>query len=552
MAKIFSTGNDARQKIADGVFKLANLVACTMGPQGRNVIIGPPKVGDSPLGAPTITKDGVSVARACVLEDPFEEMGCQLVKEAAGRTVDLAGDGTTTATVLAAEIIKNGIDKMNEGYSPLDLRDGLAYVSKLILEHLEQNAKSIVSDEDLLNVSIISTNNDRELGGLIAKAYQMVNREGMVTAEAVPGQTSYVKLIEGTEIKSGFIHQAMLDKGQSSSILEKCRILIIDRELSNINECLNLLQDAHQKGDSILIIAKDITKLALESLVVNHQKGLLKNVGIKIPTFAGQYDQWLDDLALNLGTTVFEGSKGIPLSTATYDMLGYASAVEVTRTSTKVTGVQKDMAKVNAKLAQYEKDVKILIGDTERYDIKNRIAFLCAKAAVVMVGYSTELELREKGDRIDDAVSAVDAAIEEGIVLGAGKALFNAAKSVDISTIPERFRGAAEILLSSCVRPCAQILLNAGHLEDLEYLMSSSSYDEEGINCATGLACNLWDAGIIDPKKVTRVAFQNAVSIASLLLTTEAMIVEDPQMPAGWQPVAGWRMQSKTNLNHQY
>lgn len=556
MGKAVLYSDEARKKILEGVQILAKTVAVTMGPKGRNVIIGPisPSPGVPPIGAPVITKDGVTVARAITLSDPFREMGAQLVKEAAGRTCDLAGDGTTTSTVLTAEIFSQGMGLMDSGYSALALRDGLNLGLKLVLAEIEKMAKPVNTKEDLLNVSVISTNNDPDLGGVIAEAYELVDRNGLVTAEAVPGVDNAARLVNGVELKSGYVHPAYLDQGETSSSLDKCYVLMLDRELSHLHECEALFTAVAEKNASLLIIAKDVTKTALKTLVHNHKHGVLKSCAIKTPTFGAYQDKWMEDLAVIFGTIIYSDDKGLSLSEATIESLGYAESIEVGRHSTKVTNPRRDEAKIKEQMELYSEDQALLLGDRERFDISKRKQFLTSRAAIITVGYLTELELREKGDRADDAMAAVAAAIEEGIVPGAGMALFNAASNVELDKVDEKYRDAVELLVGACTRPAIQILLNAG--EDFEAILaqvvSDAPNDSYGYNAATCEFGDLFEMGVVDPKKVTRTALQNALSIALLLLTTEAVIVDRPDDPSSWQPPAGFRLPSENNLNHKY
>lgn len=556
MGKAILYADEARKKILEGVQILAKTVSVTMGPKGRNVIIGPiaPQPGVQPIGAPIITKDGVTVARSITLSDPFQEMGAQLVKEAAGRTCDLAGDGTTTSTVLTAEIFSQGMQLMDSGYSALALRDGLNLGLKLILAEIDKMTKPVDTSEDLLNVSIISTNNDPDLGGVIAAAYELVDRNGLVTAEAVPGVDNSVRIVNGLELKAGFVHPAFLDAGAASATLTKCYVLMLDRELSHLNECEQLFVKIAEKNASLLVIAKDVTKLALNTLVHNHKNGILKSCAIKTPTFGAYQDKWVEDLAMLFGTVIYSDDSGLSLSEATLESLGYAESIEVGKYTTKITNPKRDEVRINEQIRSYDVDQDVLIGERERYDIKKRKQFLTSRAAIITVGYATELELREKGDRADDAMAAVSAAIEEGIVPGAGMALFNAARKVNTGFIDEKYANAVELLIGACTRPAIQILLNAG--EDsgaiLSSILESGKSDSYGYNSASCEFGDLFEMGVVDPKKVTRTALQNAVSVALLLLTTEAVIVDRPDDPSSWQPPAGYRLPSSTGLNHKY
>ncbi len=547
MGKIIWFSKEARQKVLEGVTKLSKTVAVTMGPEGRNVILG------KFVGAPTITKDGVSVAREIVLDDPIEELGCQLVKEVAGRTADVAGDGTTTATVLAQSIFARGMDALEQENSPHNFRKGVNWALAQVLEGIDGMSQPVDNPNSLRDIAIISANNDEKLGGAIAEAYNMVGQNGMVVAEAIPGVEESVRMVEGIELKSGYISPGFLEKGTSKSIMEKCRILICDREITHITDNAKLFHELSQKNAPLLILAKDLKKEALKIFLENNALGRIRVCAVKLPPFGKWNNEWLEDLAALTGTVIVGEERGMPLSDVSVEDLGFAGKVEIEKYFTKITDPGRDEERIAARIEDYKDDLDKLGGDLARKDMRDRMAFLTSKAAVITVGYSTELELREKGDRVDDAMSAVRAAIAEGFVPGAGMTLYRAAGAVDLSELDEKYHAGAQVLLDACCRPAAQILDNA--MEDseaiLEQVMSEDS-EEFGYNCATRQFGNLIEMGVIDPKKVTRTALQNATSIALLLLTTEAVVAEKPDDPTGWQPVAGWRPPSETGLNHKY
>lgn len=548
MGKDIRFSSEARGKILEGVNKLASTVGVTMGPQGRYVILG------KFVGAPTITKDGVSVAREVVLSDPVEELGCQLVKEVAGRTADVAGDGTTTATVMANAILTHGIKAVEEeGHSPLDFRVGVNWALEQVLLKIENMAKPIDSSETLKNIAVISTNNDEQLGGVIAEAYDLVGQKGMVTAEAHPGVESSARLVEGIEIKSGYISPGFLEKGSKSAVLKNCSILICDREITHITDNLELFHEISNKNKSLLIFCKDLKKEALKIFLENNAVGRIRVCAVKIPAFGKNNDAWLEDLAVLTDTIIVGEDRGKPLAEVTLDELGFAKSVEVGRFLTKITGPKKNKERLTERVDSYQNDLDTLIGDLERKDIGDRLAFLSSKAAVITVGYNTELELREKGDRVDDAMAAVKAAIEEGFVPGGGFALYRAANDVDLDLLDEKYRQGAGILLEACKVPAEQILLNAQ--EDVGSILKQVMTEEAvdfGYNCATRQFGNLIEMGVIDPAKVTKTALKNATSIALLLITTEAVVAEVPDESTGWQPPAGWRQPNPTGLNHKY
>lgn len=546
MPKIIIKDINAREKIVSGVSKLASAVSATMGPQGKNVIIG------KFVGAPIITKDGVSVAREIVLDDALEDLACQLVKEVAGRTADIAGDGTTTATVLVDEMVRRGSELMETGYSPLKFRTGLNWTVDKIVDKLNELSNSVEDFDTLRSVASISSNNDYEMGGSIADAFELVGFDGTVTAEAAPGSGYSVREIDGVEIKSGYISPAFLEDGKSSIILDKPKILIFNEELTHLSECLPMLNELSNDNTPILIIAKSVKQEALNTLVANNKIGRLKVAAIEIPTFGKNQKEWLDDLSILLGTNVV-GNDGVRLREVASNDLGHASKVLVGKHSTRILEGRFSEDRKKLKIDQYIKDSEILISDSDRRDIENRVSFLNGKAAVITVGYSTELELREKGDRIDDALSATKAAIDEGYVAGGGVTLAKIASAIDLNDLSEDLRPAADVVLGACFRPITQILSNGflNHSEIISKILDSKDFSF-GYNAAKNEYGNMIDFGVLDPKKVTRVALQNAASIALLLLNTDVIIAEKPDDPSSWQPPAGWRPPAENNLNHKY
>jgi len=552
MSKTILHNEEARSRIMSGVEKLCKTVSVTMGPKGRNVIVG------KFVGAPTITKDGVSVAREVVLEDHVEELGCQLVKEVAGRTADVAGDGTTTATVLAHEILKNGLKLISAGYSPLDIRDGIEWAKERVLLELDNMSRDVNNYDDLLNIASISANNDASIGKTIADAFDMVGWTGTVDVVAFPGQETSVRYVDGIELPSGFITPAFL-KGESSEqcVLEKCRILICDRDITHLSDCLQMLNDLSKDNTPLLIIAKDVKQEALQTIVANKSLGRLNCVCIKMPVTWRNPNMWLEDLSVLTCARVYGDTSAVSISEASVKDLGYADKVVVGRYTTKILGGKRDEGAISEKLSLYQTDLEKLIGDKDRLEVKKRISMLKGKAAVISVGYSTELELREKGDRYDDAMAATKAAIEEGFVAGGGVALLRASNVVDTSELDcDGMMQSAKILLDACKRPLHQICINAGVNEGVveNKILGNSDDSGYGYNAATDSYGNMYEMGVIDPMKVTRSALQNAASIASLIITTESVMAVNPnsENPSGWQPPAGWRPPSDTNMNHKY
>ena len=552
MAKDLTYAEEARKGLLVGAEKLAKTVGVTMGPQGKNVILG------KFVGAPVLTKDGVSVAREVTLEDPVEELACQLVKEAAGRTASIAGDGTTTATVLAHEIFKLGNELISSGYSPLHFKRGLEWAVSSVVSVLNENAASVKGYNTLRDIATISANNDLELGEKIAEAFDTVGEGGTVAAEAAPGAPTSVRFIDGVELVSGFITQAFqVEQSDQGVTLEKARILICEDELTSLNQCLPLFNKLSDENIPLLVIAKDVRQEALATLVANNKIGRLRCVCVKIPVMgkAGldAEKEWLECLEALCGANIIGKNRGNPLSQASIDDLGFAEKVSVNRFTTKILEGKRDEERVNNKVNLYKKDLEKLLGDSALFDTKKRLAFLRNKAAMITVGYSTELELREKGDRVEDAICATRAAIEEGVLPGGGVALLRASKQVDVSSIDETLRPAAQVLLRACERPIRQILENGNNdsKDIIENILKNDNF-QFGYNAATGEYIDLSESGVIDPKKVTRTALQNASSIALLLINTEAIVSEKQGNPSSWQPPAGWRPPEEGTLRHKY
>ncbi len=547
MAKNLTFSNEARSSVLSGVEKLSKAVSATMGPMGKNVIL------EKFVGAPSITKDGVSVAREIELSNPIENLGCSLVKEVAGRTADIAGDGTTTATVLTHEIFKRGSDLIDSGYSPLMFRDAVNWTLKSLLNNLDKISREVETFDDLKNIASISANNDHFLGQKIAEAFDKAGKDGTVLAEASPGLETTVRMVDGVELKSGYTTPAFLESGATSISLENCRVLILDRDMTQINNCINLFNEISEKNIPILIIANSIEKEALSTFVANAKAGRLKIATINTPKLGLEQAAWLEDLSILMGTKVFGGSSGISLSSAEVEDLGFAKKVVVGKYSTTIAGGRKSAARLEEKLAIYEEDLSVLLGDAERRDLASRISFLKSKAAVLSVGYSTEAELRQKGDRIEDALAATRAAIEEGVVPGAGMALVRASNMVNTSKAKKGWEPAISVILSACLRPFKQILENA-HLDPENILsqIKNLGINENGYDVANGRFCNLLEAGVIDPKKVTRTALENAISISLLLINTEVVVSQEPENPSGWQPPPTYREADPSKLNHKH
>lgn len=554
MAKILEYHQEARRKILDGVEKLTKTVAVTMGPMGLNVIIG------RSVGAPSTTKDGVSVAREVVLADPLEELGCQLVKEAAGRTAAVAGDGTTSATVLTHAIFKGGFELINSGYSPLHFRNGVSWVKNKILEELSEIAMPIEDEQSLIDIATISANNDPELGKIIAAAYSMVGNDGLITVEAAPNQKSEIRMVEGIELNTGYFPQ-FLEKGQSKIEMEDLIILICNWEIGTASDTdfQKTMTQVAQLKKPILLLCKDLKKEGLAFLVGNHQAGRLNICPVKIPKYTRHKQKWLEDLSALTGATIFGGDDGVPISEFQEKDLGFAKKIIVDSFKTKIFEASKNVKLVEEKIRLYRESISHLIGDLDRKDINERIGFLSSKVAVITVGYTTELELRERGDRVEDSIYAVKAALDEGYLVGGGFALYRVSKLIREKYLKEpsdsikNWIPAIEVVLNACEVPANQIILNSGNepKEILSKLIENTDINF-GYNTASGEYGNLISMGIIDPKKVTRVVLENAVSISLLLINTGAIIADDPKAPSGWQVPAGLRLPDDSKLNHKH
>ncbi len=550
MAKDLNYSSEGRAKLLSGSEKLAKTVAVTMGPQGKNVIIG------KFVGAPSLTKDGVSVAREIVLEDPVEDLSCQLIKEAAGRTADLAGDGTTTATVLTHEMFRKGNELINQRYSPLYLKRGMEWALSRVVENLHHMATEVNDFNSLRDIATISANNDSELGSKIAEAFHAVGLNGTVVAEASPGIENTIRYVEGIELQAGASSPAYLADGQTEIVMENCHILVCLDEISNLMPFVGVLNKMSDEGLPLLLLAKSVEKEALATLVTNNKLGRIKVASVDLPRMGigdEGHREWVEAISVMVGAKVFGNTFGAPLASLRFDDLGFANKVVIDRSRTKILEGRRDQARYDQKMALYEEDSRKLISENMRFDVKKRMALLCNKAAIITVGYSTELELREKGDRIEDAICATRAAIEEGYVPGGGTALLRASSAVSLDELDPKLHQAAQVVLSSCRAPIRQIVENAS--EDGEEVISRVLESDDfkyGFNAATLEYGDMVGFGVIDPKKVTRTALQNAVSISLLLINTEAIVSEQPNNPSSWQPPAGWRPPETGKLSHKY
>ena len=547
MGRLISIDTDAKEKIFSASQKLANIVGLTMGPAGGNVLLG------KFPGAPTITKDGVSVAREVVLDNPLEDAVCKIIKEVAGRTADIAGDGTTTATVLADAILQQAKLIMKENnISPISLREGFQECEKIIISYLRDNSKELVHDDELRIISTISANNDSELGSVIAEAFIAVNREGSVLAEAYSGEKDSIRYTEGVEIQSGYNSELFLPKGETSINFSDCYIFVSDMEITDDHMIGQIMNEVHNSGKPIVLFAKKIRASALAFIVQNVQMGKLKAACVENPSFGPAQNEWLNDLALLCGTKLISEDNGVPLKNISLKDLGSCKSININKISTKIKDIKNDKSHIESKASLYREALKNNLSDSQRTDIKKRLAFLQQKTAVIQVSYATEAELREKGDRIEDAVCALKTAISGGILPGGGVLLLRIASKIK-DLMPEKYSDVAQIMSVALKKPFYQIMKN-GHknAEEIEIEILKSEDEWFGYNLKEERFGNLYSLRVLDPCNVTVTALQNAISIATILINCNALIVDDPEHPAGWQPPAGWRPNSQNNLNHKY
>ena len=534
MAKEIVFDIDARDRLKKGVDALADAVKITLGPKGRNVII------DKKFGAPHVTKDGVSVAKEIELTDQVENMGAQMVKEVASKTNDIAGDGTTTATVLAQAIITAGLKNVTAGANPMDLKKGIDKAVQSIVATLDKNSKKVGKDNELIKqVATISANNDESIGSLIAEAMKVVGNEGVITVEEAKGTTTEVKTVEGMQFDRGYLSPYFVtDAEKMVAELENPYILIYDKKISNIQEILPVLEPVAQSNRPLLIIAEDVEGNALATLVVNRLKAGLKIAAVKAPGFGDRRKAMLEDIAILTGGTVISEERGFTLENATIDMLGTAEKVDIDKDNTTVVNGQGVKKNIQARIAQIKAQIESTTSDYDKEKLQERLAKLSGGVAVLYVGAATEVEMKEKKDRVDDALSATRAAVEEGIVPGGGVALIRCIKAIDkLEGENADENTGISIVKRAIEEPLRQIVKNAGGEGAVVVQTVLEGKNDFGYNARTETFENLLKSGVIDPTKVTRIAIENAASIASMLLTTECVISDipedEPAMPMG-------------------
>jgi chaperonin groL len=531
MAKEMFFSDEARNKLYEGVRKLNDAVKVTMGPRGRNVLI------QKSFGAPAITKDGVSVAKEVELKDALENMGASLVREVASKTADEAGDGTTTATVLANAIFKEGLRNITAGANPVEVKRGMDKEAAAIIDELKKLSRKVNGKKEIAQVATISANSDTTIGELIAEAMEKVGKDGVITVEEAKSINDELNVVEGMQFDRGYLSPYFITNAEKMQVeLTSPFILLFDKKITNLKDLLPILEQIQKSGRPLLIIAEDIEGEALATLVVNKLRGVLNISAVKAPGFGDRRKAMLEDIAILTGGEVISEELGRTLEGATINDLGQASTVVIDKDNTTIVNGNGDKVAIDARIAQIKAQIAETTSDYDKEKLQERLAKLSGGVAVIKVGAATETEMKEKKDRVDDALSATKAAVEEGIVIGGGAALIKASAKVNLGLSGDEAIGAA-IVRRALTAPLRQIAENAGFDAGVvANAVSVSKDDNYGFNAATGEYVNMFEAGIIDPVKVERVALQNAVSVASLLLTTEATISEikedKPAMPA--------------------
>lgn len=540
MAKEIKFNVEARDLLKKGVDELANAVKVTLGPKGRNVVI------EKKFGAPHITKDGVSVAKEIELSDPYANIGAQMVKEVASKTGDDAGDGTTTATILAQSIINVGLKNVTAGANPMDLKRGIDKAVAEVVKNLEKQKEAVGENYDKIRqVARISANGDDNIGALIAEAMEKVTKEGVITVEEAKGTETEVKVVEGMQFDRGYISPYFVtDTEKMNAEFEKPYILLYDKKVSTMKELLPLLEPVAQAGRALVIIAEDVESEALATLVVNRLRGSLKIAAVKAPGFGDRRKEMLEDIAILTGGVVISEEKGLKLETATIDMLGCADKITIDKENTTIVNGCGSKEAIAERVNQIKKLIEHSTSDYDKEKLQERLAKLAGGVAVLYVGAASEIEMKEKKDRIDDALSATRAAIEEGIVPGGGVAYIRAIESLEkMKGENEDETTGIEIIKRAIEEPLRQIAANAGVEGAVVVNKVKEGKKDFGYNARTGVYEHLMKTGVIDPKKVARVALENAASIAGMFLTTECVLVEEKQEnPAPAMPPMGGGM----------
>ncbi len=524
-AKDVLFSDDARVRMIHGVNILANAVKVTLGPKGRNVVL------EKSFGAPTITKDGVSVAKEIELKDKFENMGAQMVKEVSSQTSDVAGDGTTTATVLAQAIIRDGMKAVAAGMNPMDLKRGIDKAVVAAVEELKKISKPCSDDKSIAQVGTISANSDESIGSIIAEAMSKVGKEGVITVEEGSGLENELDVVEGMQFDRGYLSPYFINNQENMSVeLESPFILLCDKKISNIRDLLPLLESVAKSGKPLLIIAEDVEGEALATLVVNSMRGIVKVAAVKAPGFGDRRKAMLEDIAILTGGTVISEEVGLTLEKATLDDLGSAKKVQVSKDETVIIDGAGKKSDIEGRVAQIRAQIETSTSDYDKEKLQERVAKLAGGVAVIKVGAATEVEMKEKKARVEDALHATRAAVEEGVVPGGGVALIRACAAIKgLKGANEDQDAGINIALRAMEEPLRQIVTNAGEEASVVVNRVREGSGNFGYNAATGEYGDMMEMGILDPTKVTRSALQNAASVAGLMVTTEAMVAEHPE-----------------------
>ena len=535
MAKIICYGEEARKALEKGVNQLADTVKITMGPKGRNVVL------DKKFGAPLITNDGVTIAKEIELEDPFENMGAQLVKEVSTKTNDVAGDGTTTATLLAQAIIHEGLKNLAAGANPMVMKKGISKATAAAIEAMKANSQKVNGSDDIARVGAVSSG-DEAIGTLIAEAMEKVGHDGVITIEESKTAETYSEVVEGMQFDRGYITPYMVtDTEKMEANLDDALILITDKKISNIQELLPVLEQVVQAGKKLLIIAEDVEGDALSTLIVNRLRGTLNVVCVKAPGFGDRRKEMLQDIAILTGGTVISSDVGLELKEAQLSQLGQARQVKVTKENTTIVNGAGSSEEIKARVGQIKSQIEVTTSDYDREKLQERLAKLAGGVAVIKVGAATEVEMKEKKLRIEDALNATRAAVEEGIVAGGGTAYVNAIASVEklLAETEGDEKTGVSIIAKALTEPMRQIATNAG-IDGSVVLENVKKADKVGygFDAYNETYVDMISAGIVDPTKVTRSALENAASIAATLLTTESLVADKPQPPAPAAPAA--------------
>ena len=538
-AKQVLFGDDARSKMVRGINVLANAVKVTLGPKGRNVVL------DRAFGAPTVTKDGVSVAKEIELKDKFENMGACMVREVASKTSDNAGDGTTTATVLAQAIVDEGMKFVAAGMNPMDLKRGIDKAVAAAIEELRKISKPTTTNKEIAQVGAISANSDAEIGDIISEAMDKVGKEGVITVEDGKSLKNELEVVEGMQFDRGYLSPYFINQPEKqAAVLDNPFILLHDKKISNIRELLPVLEQVAKAARPLVIISEDIDGEALATLVVNSIRGILKVVAVKAPGFGDRRAAMLEDIAVLTGGTVISTNVGLTLDKATLEQLGTAKKVEVTKENTTIIDGAGQAEAIENRVRNIRTQIEAATSDYDREKLQERVAKLAGGVALIKVGAATEVEMKEKKARVEDALHATRAAVEEGIVAGGGVALIRAKQAIrDIKGNNDEQNAGIRIVLRAMEEPLRQIVANAGDEPSVVVNTVAQGEGNFGYNAQTGEYGDLVEMGVLDPTKVTRTALQNAASVASLILTTDCMVADIPQddkpMPAGMEGMGG-------------